>query len=320
MPSVLYPSYAGGVLHPESETILSQIAAGNFKPLHAMSPSDARKAFLLTEWLGAPRGDVAVHRTRAGDVPIRIYGPELTGPSPVVIYFHGGGFVLGSLDEFEPFCTCLASGARCLVVSVGYRLAPEWPFPAALDDAWTATQWVAAHAHSYGGDPARLAVAGDSAGGNLAAVVSMLARDQGSPKLLHQTLICPWVDMSAGSDRTGSFRHFGKGLWLSTAGLEWFRQLYLGDLDRAADSKVSPLLSEDFQGLPSALVLTAEFDILADQGRAYGESLETAGVPVVQRCYPGMLHDFVTLPGLFTPAWKAIDEITAALRRTFDRT
>ena len=317
MTSVFYPSYAGGDLHPESEAILSRIAAGNFKPLHAMSPSDARKAFLLPEWLGAPRADVAIHGTKAGDVPIRIYTPELTGLAPVLIYFHGGGFVLGSLDEFEPFCTFLASGARCLVVSVDYGLAPESPFPAALDDAWSATQWVAAHASSFGGDPARLAVAGDSAGGNLAAGVSMLARDQGSPNLLHQTLICPWVDMSAASESTPSFRHFGQGLWLSTAGLHWFRRLYLGDLDRSADAKASPLLSDDFRGLPPGLILTAEVDILADQGRAYAESLRAAGVPVVQSRYPGMLHDFVTLPGLFTPAWKAIDEITTALRRAF---
>lgn len=317
MPSVFYPSYAGGELHPEAEAILSQIAAGNFQPLHTMSPDEARKAFLLTEWLGARRGDVAVHRTRAEDVPIRIYGPELTGPSPVVIYFHGGGFVLGSLDEFEPFCTFLASGARCIVVSVDYRLAPEWPFPAALDDAWTATRWVAAHAHSFGGDPARLAVAGDSAGGNLAAVVSMLARNQGAPKILHQTLICPWVDMSPGSEETDSFRHFGKGHWLSATGLDWFRSHYLRNLDQSLDPRVSPLRSTSFRDLPPALVLTAEFDILADQGRAYGESLETAGVPVVQSCYPGMLHDFVTLPGLFTPAWNAIDEIAAALRAAF---
>jgi len=319
MPSVFYPSYAGGDLHPESEAILARIAAGNFPPLHTMSPAEARKAFLLTEWLGKPREDVAIRATVAGTLPIRIYTPEGEGLNPVLIFFHGGGFVLGNLDEFEPFCTFLASGARCLVVSVNYRLAPESPFPAALDDAWTATQWVAAHAGSFGGDTARLAVAGDSAGGNLAAVVSMLARDQGSPKLLHQTLICPWVDLSPGSEDTDSFHHFGKGHWLSATGLDWFRSHYLRNLDQSSDPRVSPLRSTSFRGLPPALVLTAEYDILADQGRAYAESLKAAGVPVVQRCYPGMLHDFVTLPGLFTPAWEAIGEITAALQKALAR-
>jgi acetyl esterase len=147
----------------------------------------------------------------------------------------------------------------------------------------------------------------------------MLARDQGFLKILHQTLICPWVDLSPDSEKTESFRHFGKGHWLSATGLDWFRSHYLRNLDQSLDPRVSPLRSTSFRGLPPALVLTAEFDILADQGRAYAESLQAAGVPVVQSCYPGMLHDFVTLPGLFTPAWKAIDEITEALRRTFVR-
>ncbi len=317
MPSVFYPAYAGGELDPEAEAILSRIAAGNFQPLHAMSPADAREAFLLPEWLGKPRAEVSVTRSHAGEVPIRIYTPAAPGPLPVLLYFHGGGFVLGTLDEFEPFCTFLSADARCIVVSVGYRLAPEWPFPAALDDAWAATRWVAAHAASFGGDPARLAVAGDSAGGNLAAGISVLARDQGFPRLLHQTLVCPWVDLSPAAEATESFRLFGQGLWLSATGLGWFRRHYLRTLDQSADSPVSPLRSTNFRGLPPALVLTAQFDVLADQGRAYGEALRAAGVPVAQSCYAGMLHDFVTLPGLFSTAWEAIGEITAALRMAF---
>ncbi len=319
MQSIFYPAYAGGELHPEAEAILSRIAAGNFQPLHAMSPADARKAFLLPEWLGKPRANVSVTRAHAGDVPIRIYSPDAKCPEPVLVFFHGGGFVLGTLDEFEPFCTFLAADARCIVVSVGYRLAPEWPFPAALDDAWAATRWVAAHAASFGGDATRLAVAGDSAGGNLAAGVSLLARDQGSPKLLHQTLICPWVDLSPAAEAAESFHLFGQGLWLSAAGLGWFRRHYLRNLDQSSIPLVSPLRSPDFLGLPPALVLTAEFDILADQGRSYGECLRGAGVSVTRAHYSGMLHDFVTLPGLFSPAWDAIGEITAALRGAFDQ-
>lgn len=319
MATVFYPAYNQGALHPESEAMLARLAAGSFPPLHSMSPADARKAFVLPEWLGKPRADVTRSKASAGNIPLRIYTPEGGRPMPALIFFHGGGFVLGSLDEFEPFCTFLAADAGCIVVSVDYRLAPESPFPAALDDAWAATQWVAAHALSFGGDPARVAVAGDSSGGNLAAVVSMLARDHGSPKLTHQTLICPWVDLSPASEHTESFACFGEGLWLSTTGINWYRSHYLRNLDRGEDPRVSPLRASRFSGLPPALVITAEFDILSDQGRAYAQRLRDAGVPVVQSCYPGMLHDFVTLPGLFATAWEAIDQITASLRTAFSR-
>jgi acetyl esterase len=317
MPSVFYPTYVQGDLHPECEALLTRISAANEPPLHAMSPAEARRAFMLPEWLGAPREGVTVCKTQAGEIPIRIYTPEGEMPKPVLMFFHGGGFVLGNLDEFEPFSTFLAAGGGCIVVSVDYRLAPESPFPAALDDAWAATQWAAAHASSFNGDPTRIAVAGDSAGGNLAAVVSALAGDQGFPKLIHQTLICPWVDLSVASESTDSFRHFGEGLWLSTASTHWFRNHYLRDLDQSEDARVSPLRARSLRGLPPSLVILAEYDVLADQGRSYAQRLQAAGVPVVQSCYPGMLHDFVTLPGLFTPAWNAIDQITAVLRNTF---
>jgi acetyl esterase len=314
-----YPTYREGRLHPESEAILAKIAEGNFPPLHAMSPADARKAFLLPEWLGEPRREIAVTEAVAGNVPLRIYSPKDGEALPVLVYFHGGGFVVGSLDEYGPFCTFLSAGARCIVVSVGYRLAPEDPFPAAPEDAWTATQWAATHALSFGGDPARLAVAGDSAGGNLAAVVSMRARAQGSPKILQQVLICPWVDLSLASESEDSFRHFGEGLWLSTASIDWFRRLYVQDAKSVEDPRVSPRHAPDFSGLPPALILLAEYDVLVDQGRSYAKRLQAAGVPVAERLYPGMLHDFVTLPGLFSPAWKAIDEIAASLREAFSR-
>ncbi len=317
MPSVFYPTYLQGNLHPEAEALLTQISAGNEPPLSTLSPADARKAFLPPEWLGTPREDITVCKTQAGEIPIRIYTPEGEGAKPVLIFFHGGGFVMGNLDEFEPFCTFLAAGAQCSVVSVDYRLAPEAPFPAALDDAWAVTQWVAIHAASFSGDPTRLAVAGDSAGGNLAVVVSMLARDQGFPKLIHQTLICPWVDLSSAAESTDSFHCFGEGLWLSTIGIHWYRRHYLQDLDQSEDPRVSPLRAANLDGLPPALIITAEYDVLSDQGRSYAQRLHAAGIPVIQNCYPGMLHDFVTLPGLFTPAWEAIDQITAVLRNAF---
>jgi acetyl esterase len=314
-----YPGYREGTLRPESVAILEQLAAGEFPPLDSMTPADARKAFVLPEWLGDARADVGVRETSARGVPVRVYVPDAPCPLPVLVFFHGGGFVVGDLGEFEPFCTYLAAGAVCIVVSVGYRLAPESPFPAALDDAWAATRWAASEAASFGGDPARVAVAGDSSGGNLAAAVTMLARDAESPRLSHQVLLCPWVDLSAASESTDSFASFGDGLWLSTAGIRWYRSLYLRDADRLEDPRVSPLLAPDMSGLPPALVVTAEFDVLSDQGSAYADRLAGRGVPVVHHRYAGMLHDFATLPGLFPSAWEAIDEIAAFSRAAFGR-
>jgi acetyl esterase len=319
MTLAFYPTYKSGHLHPECEAILAQIAAGDGLPVNAMTPAEARDGFLPMEWLDPPRKGIAIRNTTAGVVPVRIYTPGEAGSKPILIFFHGGGFVAGNLDEFHSFCTLLAEGAQCIVVSVDYRLAPEAPFPAAVDDAWAVTKWVAAHASSFGGDSSRMAVAGDSAGGNLAAVVSMRARDSGAPKLIHQILICPWVDLSSASEVTESFQHFGQGPWLSAAGIEWYRNHYLTDPTQAEDPRVSALLAEDFHGLPPALVLTAEFDVLADQGRAYARRLEAAGVPVTFNSYPGMLHDFVVLPKLFTSARAAINQITASLRTAFSR-
>ena len=317
MPSSFYPAYAQGSLHPESAQVLSWLAAGDFPPLHGMSPQDARKAFVLPQWLGEARRDVRRGQALAGEVPVRIYTPEGEGPWPILVYFHGGGFVLGSLDEFEPFSTFLAADAGCIVISVDYRLAPEAPCPAALDDAWTSTLWAAAQATSLGADPTRIAVAGDSAGANLAAGVTLLAREHGGPRLCHQALICPWLDLSADAGRADSFRWFGEGLWLSEASIAWFRGHYLADPGQAEAARVSPLAAASLAGLPPAQIILAEFDLLADQGRAYARALRAAGVPVEETCHPGMLHDFVTLPGLFSPAWEAIARIAAALAAAF---
>jgi acetyl esterase len=317
MAGQFYPTYTRGALHPEAEAALRQAVASEGPPMHALSPREARQAFLPLDGIGSPREDVTIRAREAGGTPIRIYTPPGDTPLPVLVFFHGGGFVLGNLDEFEPICTFLAAGASCIVVSVDYRLAPEHPFPSALDDAWAALRWVAQHAPAFGGDPARLAVAGDSAGGNLAAAVSLLARDQGAPRLACQILICPWVDLSAAAVGTESFHHFGQGLWLSTASIDWFRSHTLRQPEPPDIQRASPLLAPNLAGLPPALVITAEYDVLADQGRAYAERLSAARVPVTHICHPGMLHDFVVLPGLFTEARTAIAQITSALRRAF---
>jgi acetyl esterase len=235
----------------------------------------------------------------------------------VLVFFHGGGFVLGSLAEFEPLCTHLAARASCIVVSVGYRLAPEAPFPAACEDAWAALQWAVREAPSFGGDPARLAVAGDSAGGNLAALIALRARDEGSPALRHQVLICPWTDLSSAAPAAESFRTFRKGAWLSAESLAWYRGHYLPGSERVGPWVASPLHAVEGPGLPPATILTAECDILADQGRAYADRLAALGTAVTHTCYPGMLHDFILLPAVFTDAEAALDQIAAALQGAF---
>ncbi|MBI5547836.1 MAG: alpha/beta hydrolase fold domain-containing protein, partial [Deltaproteobacteria bacterium] len=195
-----YPAYTNGRLDPQADALLTRLALEPSTPTSTLTPGEARASFLLPSWLGTPRemavvGDLAIPGP-AGPIPLRTYVRPGRLPLPVLVFFHGGGFVLGTLDEFDAFCTFLADGAECLVVSVGYRLSPEQKFPAATQDAVAALSWVGAHADQIGGDPTRIGVAGDSAGGNLAAVAALAARDQGGPALVQQVLISPWVDLS----------------------------------------------------------------------------------------------------------------------------
>lgn len=316
-----YPLYTQGKLDPQCETLLRQIVASNSPALSTLTPEQARKNFLLKSWLGKPKPLAGIKNLTipgpGGLIPIRVYVPEGRPPYPTLVFFHGGGFVLGTLDEFDSFCSFLAGGASCLVISVDYRLAPEHKYPAAVEDAWTAVQWLAAHAEELQADPKRMALAGDSAGANLTAVVTLLARDRRFPDIRYQVLICPGLDWS--NFETDSFRYFGGGLWLSKANMKWYRDHYLQNPGQALHPNVSPLLAENLNGLPPALILTAEFDVVRGQGEAYAKRLKEAGVPVMNICYRGMLHDFVTLPGLFDRASKAIDEICVCLRKSMGK-
>ena len=315
------PVYRGGRLDPQAEALLAAIAAEGPAPTASLTPVQARATFLRPSWLGSPREMAAVRdlliRGPAGPLRLRAYRPHGRPPLPVLVFFHGGGFVVGTLEEFDAFCTLLADGAGCLVVSVDYRLAPERPFPAAAEDAFAALRWVGARAGEMDGDPARIAVAGDSAGGNLAAGVALRARDEGGPALVQQVLISPWVDLSC--TETESFRLFGRGGWLSAASLRWYRDHYLTDPAQTSHPQASPCFARDLRGLPSALVLDAEFDVLRDQVRAFAARLREAGNAVDYRRHAGQLHDFVVLPGLFEQATIAIDEVCASLRAAFRR-
>ena len=285
--------------------------AGSFAAMRL----ERRKSIELV--IGTPTPVAAVRNEQipgaAGSIAVRIYNPSQEGTLlPVIVYYHGGGWVLGDLDSHDNVCRALAAGAQAVVVSVDYRLAPENPWPAAVDDAWAALEWVAANAATIGADAARIAVAGDSAGGNLAAVVALMARERGGPALRAQALFYPGVDLVT-SDRP-SLIDFADGPFLSSKRIEWFKDLYVPDRATRRDPHVSPLLAADHRGLPPTIVITAEFDPLRDEGEAYGEALRAAGVPVSIERYDGVIHGFVSMDRWFPEAGQALALASAWLR------
>jgi len=231
---------------------------------------------------------------------------------PGIVYFHGGGWVIGDLDTHDVQCRQLTAEAGITVVAVDYRLAPEHKFPAAVDDAWAATRWVAAHGSELGLDARRLAVAGDSAGGNLAAVVALLAREAGAPAIALQVLVYPVTDVSAESQ---SYRDFAEGYLLTRESMRWFTNHYLKSASDADDWRASPLRAQSLAGLPPALVVTAGFDPLRDEGAAYAARLTDAGVRVDYVSYGGMIHGFMPMGRLIDTGNRAISHVAASLRQ-----
>jgi acetyl esterase/lipase len=243
-----------------------------------------------------------------GPLRVRVYRPRSTELLPVVIWFHGGGWVVGTLDSHDPVCRALANRTPCVVVSVDYRLAPEWPFPAALDDAWAATQWVADEALKLGADASRIVVAGDSAGGNLAAAVALRARDSG-PSLALQALVYPVTDFDFDSE---SYARYESGLNLTRAKMQWYWEQYLAGAD-GLHPDASPLRALDLAGAAPALVQVAEHDPLLSEGEAYAARLAEAGVPVTLTRYDGMIHGFIRMPALVAEADFSLGEIASAV-------
>ena len=248
----------------------------------------------------------------AGAIPVRVYTPEGERPFPVLVYFHGGGFVLCDLDTHDRTCRSLANAAGAVVVSVDYRLAPEHRFPAAPEDCYAATQWVARSGTELGADPARIAVGGDSAGGNLAAAVALMARDRGGPALRFQLLIYPVTDFDFG---TASYRENAEGYFLTTDMMKWFWSQYLADPAAGAHAYASPLRASELAGVPSALCITAEYDPLRDEGEAYARRLREAGVAAALSRYDGMFHGFFGMDAQLDAAKRAIAEAGEALRK-----
>jgi acetyl esterase len=249
--------------------------------------------------------------SKGAPVPIRVYRP-VERPAPIMIYLHGGGWVLGNLETAHRVCATLARLSSCIVVSIDYRLAPEHPFPAALEDAWTVTEWLSQRAETIGGQPDALAIGGDSAGGNISAVIARRARDA-SLKLGLQLLVYPVCDADL---TTSSYTEFADGYWLTRDAMQWFWEQYLpgGDWFQA---DASPLRARDVTSVAPAHVITAEYDVLRDEGEAYGRRLEEAGVPTVIRRHDGMIHGFFRLPAVVPRANDALAEAAEAVRRAF---
>jgi len=284
-------------------------------------PVDVLRKYVREASLAYPPLDVALagvgDRTLAGPggpLPIRVYTPVGAGPFPLVVYFHGGGWVVGDLDTQDMIARALCHGAGAVVISVAYRLAPEHPFPAAVEDAWAATRWAATHAAELGGDAARLAVAGDSAGANLAAAVALRARDEGGPRLAAQILIYGSCDHP--SHRTPSADEFASGPILTDAAIEYFWKQYLPNPETDQHHPwASPARAADHRGLAPAFVATAELDPTRDAGERYADRLARAGVPTESRRYPGMPHGFVSWVGLVDQARLCLDDACSFLSR-----
>jgi acetyl esterase len=310
-----------GALDPQIVALLKEMEKQGSPPLNTLTPEQARelKHPVFVKLGGPPEAVASVQNLKipgpAGEIPIRVYTPEGEGPFPLLVFFHGGGWVICNLDTHDSICRSLANGAGCVVVSVDYRLAPEHKFPAAAEDAYGAIQWVAANADQLRGDPSRIAVGGDSAGGNLAAVVSLMARDRGDPALMFQLLIYPTTNLS--SFETTSFSEHGEGYILTKDSMAYYRDHYIRGKEDTENPYASPLLAKDLKGLPPALVITAEFDVLTDESRAYAERLIQAGVPVTYTCYEGMIHPFFSFLAVVDRAKEAMAETTAALRSVF---
>jgi acetyl esterase len=302
-------------LDPQARALLDQLQALGNPPMSEQTPEEARAGFAILGSLGGvpeepvPTEDRAVPGP-AGDIPVRVYRPKSDRPLPVVVYFHGGGWVIGDINTHDATCQRLAAGVPAVVVSVDYRLAPEHRFPAAVEDCDAATGWVSAHAAELGADPARLAVAGDSAGGNLAAVVARHARDSGGPPIAFQLLVYPATDLTRSLP---SQTENGEGYLLDSHGMTWFIGHYLDGAD-PMNADASPLFADDLSGLPPALIVTAEFDPLRDEGEAYAERLRQAGVAAATSRYDGMIHAFYGLDALFDSSKKATAETVGALR------
>ena len=309
-------------LDPQARALLDAAKASGAPEMWELTPDQARAEYLRrTERV---RADVDIYRVEDRQIPgpvqpikVRIYTPQASQEQaslPVLVWYHGGGFVIGDLDSHDSACRALANQTECLVVAVDYRLAPEHKFPGAVEDCEAALHWVAAHATELGGDPGRIAVGGDSAGGNLAAVVALLAREKGGPKLCFQLLIYPCV---APEPETSSHHQFAEGYLLTRKTITWFFKQYLRSSKDTLDPRYAPLEEKDLSSLPPSLVIVAGFDPLRDEGVDYAKALIDAGNKVTLSNYEGMIHGFYLMGGMIDKANQAIEESAQHLKEAF---
>jgi len=311
-------------LDPQIETILGLIKQSGLPEVWQLTPDQAREQYLTR--VRNLEVKQSIHRTEDrripgpdSDLPIRVYWPREAKPGelfPVLLWLHGGGFVIGNLDTHDSVCRMLAEQADCMVVGVDYRLAPEFKFPAPVDDCHAVLRWLALHGSEIGADARRIALGGDSAGGNLAAVLSILARDQGHPPIALQLLIYP---CTAPEPETASHHKFAEGYVLSRRSIVWFYKHYLRSQRDANDFRFAPLQSDDLSRLPPAFVLVAGYDPLRDEGIEYARRLIEAGNRVTLANFEGMVHGFYLMGGAVDGARRAVAQSAAALREAFAR-
>jgi acetyl esterase len=312
-------------LDRDAERVLEMVRLSGRPPYETLSAPEARELFLAAREVLAPDPppvaeirELSAPRPTGATIPLRLYRGAVTSRGeilPALVYFHGGGWVIGDLDTHDSLCRHLANAARCIVVAVDYRLAPEHKFPAAVEDCFDAASWIAREAAALGIDRERLAVGGDSAGGNLAAVVSLIARDRGAPKLRCQALLYPAVECGM---THASYDRFAEGYLLTRPTMKWFYEQYLREPADVDDWRASPLRATDLSGVAPALVLTAGNDVLCDEGQAYARRLQEAGVAVQSRRFPDQIHGFLTMGKIIEAAQPALEEIAAALRAAWD--
>jgi len=309
-------------LHPQIRDVLEVMAEARLRPIEEMTPAEAREQMEATararkaEPLPVAKMKERLFPGPGGAIRVRLYWPhQSTAPVPAIVYFHGGGHVIGSLDTHDFVARNLCGGTEAMVASVDYRMGPEHKFPAAVDDCFAALEWVHANAANLGADPGRIGVHGDSAGGNLAAVVALLARDAGDPQLRLQSLVYPVTDYGLASD---SYDKYASGYGILTrAAIVWFRDHYLRSVDDASDWRASPIRATTLARVAPAIVITAECDVLHDDGERYAEALRCAGVPVEYREFPGMIHAFFGMVPAVDDAMNAQRMVWAAFKRAF---
>ncbi len=304
-------------LDPQAQKVVDALAALHLKPFKDSTPAEARESMRSRTAALGPFEEVAAvtdHRVpvAGGEITVRVYKPAGMGPHPVLVFYHGGGWVIGDLYTHDGICRSIVNAAGCAVAAVDYRLAPEFKYPVPVEDSYAGLLWVVANATRLGLDPARIAVGGDSAGGNLAAVMTLLARDRRGPRLLLQILVYPVTNYDF---NTASYRENATGFVLTTEDMRWFWRHYLAREEQGREPLASPLLAKSLADLPPALAITAGCDPLRDEGEAYAARLRDSGVAVTLTQYPGMFHGFLRMTRILDQSRVVLDEIAGALKK-----